>query len=102
MRKTLIQDGALALAGAPFMAVVLWLADREFRLGPVVVTLMAVQTLLIVIRRVSPVTCVVLMLVLQTAISAAAPHGTGLRGIGPAIAVYTCGTLLASRTAITL
>ena len=102
MRRTLIQDGALALAGAPFMAVVLWLADREFRLGPVVVALMAVQTLLIVIRRVSPVTCVVLMLVLQTAISAVAPDGTGMRGIGPAIAVYTCGTLLASRTAITL
>lgn len=102
MRAKLIQDGALALAGAPFMAVVLWLADRELRLGPVVVALMAVQTLLIVIRRVSPVTCLVLMLVLQTAISAAAPHGTGLRGIGPAIAVYTCGTLLVSRTAITL
>jgi signal transduction histidine kinase len=102
MRTKLIRDGALALAGAPFMAVILWLADGEFRLGPVVVALMAVQTLLIVIRRVSPVTCVVLMLVVQTAISAAAPHGTGMRGIGPAIAVYTCGTLLAWRTAITL
>ncbi|MDY7084200.1 MAG: histidine kinase [Actinomycetota bacterium] len=102
MRTKLIQDGALALAGAPFLAAVLWLADREFRLGPVVLALMAVQTLLIVIRRVSPVTCLVLMLVLQTAISVAAPHGTGIRGIGPAIAVYTCGTLLVSRTAIAL
>lgn len=102
MRAKLIQDGALALAGAPFMGAILWLADRELPLGPVVVALMAVQTLLIVIRRVTPVTCLVLMLVLQTAISAAAPDGTGMRGIGPAIAVYTCGTLLASRTAINL
>lgn len=102
MRAKLIQDGALALAGAPFMGAILWLADRELPFGPVVVALMAVQTLLIVIRRVSPVTCLVLMLVLQTAISAAAPDGTGMRGIGPAIAVYTCGTLLASRTAINL
>lgn len=102
MRAKLIQDGALALAGAPFMGAILWLADRELPLGPVVVALMAVQTLLIVIRRVTPVTCLVLMLVLQTAISAAAPDGTGMRGIGPAIAVYTCGTLLASRTAIIL
>jgi signal transduction histidine kinase len=102
MRTKLIQDGALALAGAPFMAVLLWLTAGEFGIGPAVIALMAAQTLLIVIRRASPVNCVMLMLVLQTAISAVAPHGTGLRGIGPAIAIYTCGALLASRTAVTL
>ncbi|GLY99982.1 histidine kinase [Actinoplanes sp. NBRC 103695] len=102
MRTKLIQDGALAVAAVPFTAMLLWLTDRDGAPGTVVLVLMAAQTLLVCLRRVSPVWCVTLMLVAQTAISAAAPHGTGLRGVGLAIAVYTCGSLLTARTAITL
>ncbi|MFI5914143.1 sensor histidine kinase [Dactylosporangium sp. NPDC051541] len=101
-RKQLIQDGALAAAAVPFTGVVLWLSAPDGRPGRAVLALMAAQALLIGVRRVRPVWCLALMLVLQTAISAAAPHGTGLRGVGLAIAVYTCGTLMPSRTAIAL
>ncbi|HWS39628.1 MAG TPA: histidine kinase, partial [Actinoplanes sp.] len=41
-------------------------------------------------------------LILQTVLSAVVPDGTGLRGAGMSVAVYTCGTLLATRTAVTL
>ena len=102
MRTKLIKDGALAVAAVPFTAMLLWLTDRDGTPGTVVLALMAAQTLLVCLRRVSPVSCVALMLVAQTAISAAAPQGIGLRGVGLAIAVYTCGTLLTARTAITL
>ena len=102
MRRRLIQDGALAVAAVPFTALLSWLTGPGDIMGMPVQALMAAQTLLICLRRVSPVWCVTLMLILQTAISAAVPHGTGLRGAGLAIAVYTCGTLLAERTAITL
>ncbi|MCA2213004.1 sensor histidine kinase [Jidongwangia harbinensis] len=103
MRRHLIRDGALAVAAAPFTALLLWLSARDGApTGPVVLALMVAQTLLICLRRVSPMTCLTLMLVLQVAISAAAPYGTGLRGIGLVVAVYTCGTLLSARTALTL
>ncbi|MFG1604454.1 sensor histidine kinase [Actinoplanes sp. NPDC049265] len=102
-RRTLVRDAALAGVAVPFTAMLLWLTGRDGTPDTFAVqVLMAAQTALIVLRRVSPVWCVALMLVLQTAISAAAPHGTGLRGVGPAIAVYTGGTLLATRSAITL
>ncbi|MDP9791634.1 signal transduction histidine kinase [Catenuloplanes nepalensis] len=101
MRKKLIQDGALGVAAVAF-GLLIWLSDRGSPPGTAVLTLMIAQTLLLCLRRVSPVTCVALMLVLQTAISAAAPHGTGLRGAGLAIAVFTCGTLLTARAAITI
>jgi signal transduction histidine kinase len=103
MRKTLIQDGALAVAVIPFTAVLLWLSIREgVEPGPAAVVLLAAQTLLIGLRRIGPVWCLVLMLVLQTWLAAAAPHGSGLRGVGPAVVVYTCGVLLTTRLAIVL
>ncbi|GAA2881331.1 ATPase [Actinoplanes cyaneus] len=105
MRSRLIRDGVPAVAAVPLTAMLLWLAGRDGVPGvdraPVLV-LMTAQTLLICLRRVSPLWCVTLMLVLQIAISAAAPDGTGVRGAGLAVAVYTCGTLLRARTAITL
>ncbi|SDS44910.1 sensor histidine kinase [Actinoplanes derwentensis] len=102
MRTKLIQDGALAVAAVPFTLAVLALAGQNSALGPVVLALLTAQTALICLRRVSPVWCLALMLVLQIAIAATVPPGTGLRGVGPSIVVYTCGTLLAARTAVTL
>ncbi|MCY1141342.1 histidine kinase [Actinoplanes sp. Pm04-4] len=102
VRATLMKDGAVALAAVPFTALLIWLTAPDTAPGPVVLTLVGVQTLLICLRRISPVWCVALMLLLQTGISAAAPAGTGLRGLGLAVAVFTCGTLLTTRTAITI
>lgn len=96
---TLTRDTALAVAATLGTLLLLWLSDIS---GTTVLVLMTAQTLLICLRRVSPVWCLTLMLLVQTAIAAAAPHGTGLRGLGPAVAVYTCGTALAARTAVVL
>lgn len=105
MRKKLIQDGALAVAAVPLTAMLLWLTGlpgTPGSPGATVLAVMTAQTLLICLRRVAPVWCLSLMLVLQVTMAAVAPHATGVRGFGPAIAVYTCGTLLATRTAIGL
>lgn len=99
----LLQDGAVALVAVPFTAVLLWLTGVPGTApGTLVLALVAAQTLLICLRRISPLWCVTLMLVLQAAIAAASPHGTGVRGFGLTIAIYTCGTLLTTRTAISL
>ncbi|BEL03985.1 hypothetical protein Q0Z83_021760 [Actinoplanes sichuanensis] len=102
MRRTLIHDTALAVVAVPFTAVLLWLPGPVGPTGPLVLALITAQTLLISVRRVRPVWCLAAMLVLQIAIAAASPAGAGVRGFGPAIAVYTCGTVLATRTAIGL
>ena len=102
MRRGLIQDGALAVAAATLTAVLLWVSDLSGAPGPVVLGLITAQTLLIGVRRISPVWCLLAMLVLQVAIAADAPPGIGWRGVGLAVAVYTCGTLLTARTAIAL
>ncbi|MEU8665268.1 sensor histidine kinase, partial [Actinoplanes philippinensis] len=85
-----------------FTAVLMWLTNTGRLPGPAVLALITAQTLLICLRRITPVWCLALMLALQCAISAAVPPGAGLRGVGLAVAVYTCGTVLVTRTAIVL
>ncbi|GAA1641793.1 sensor histidine kinase [Actinoplanes couchii] len=98
----LIRDGALAVAAATVTTLMFLLFDAERSLGTVAMALIVAQTLLICLRRVSPLWCLAAMLVLQVAMAATVPDGTGLRGFGPVVVVYTCGTVLATRTAIGL
>lgn len=102
MRATTILDFALAVVVAALTTAVLWLFGAGGDLDPLVYLLLTAQTLLIGLRRVSPLWCLAAMLILQVVLSAAVPAGTGLRGVGLSVVVYTCGTILTTRAAVTV
>jgi signal transduction histidine kinase len=97
------RDCALAALVALLSATVLWLPDPTVTAtGFVVLTLLAAQAIALCLRRVRPLVCIALVLVLQTVLSAVVPTGQGVRGPAVAIAVYTCGTLLTVRRSFAL
>ncbi len=63
------------------------------------IVLAAAQSLLLCLRRVTPVLCLWAMAVLQVAMFAALPAGAFVRGLAPAMAAYGCGALLPARRA---
>jgi signal transduction histidine kinase len=65
----------------------------------VVIVVMFAQSLLLCIRRVNPVLCLWVVVLLQMALLAVVPVGGFARGFAPFIAAYTCGALLPARRA---
>ncbi|MHA6617195.1 sensor histidine kinase [Pseudonocardia sp. DLS-67] len=62
--------------------------------GTAAIVVTAAQSLVLCIRRVSPVLCLWVVALLQVMMFAMLPAGAAIRGLAPAVAAYGCGALL--------
>ncbi|MBW0105200.1 sensor histidine kinase [Pseudonocardia sp. KRD291] len=60
----------------------------------------AAQSLLLCLRRRSPVVCLWLITLLQLVLFVVLPAGGSINGVAPFVAAYTCGALLAARRTV--
>jgi len=109
-RGPLARDAVLAgvLTLGSLLVLVAVLGPVAARLGLVftpaerfmVMVLVATQTLLLVLRRVRPATCLLIVAALQVGLVAVLPLDAGIRMAAPVVAAYSVGAYLPARTTL--
>ena len=109
LTTTVRRDGALAVVVA-LVSVALVLAVMTvpeaagLAAGPgrllTMLVLVAAQAVVLCVRRVNPVLCLAVVIVLQVALAAAVPVDATVRGPAPIVAAYTCGAWLPAGRAL--